>query len=103
MYNFLKMHKEVAHNSDIPHSSYLCEVCDNASLLTKGINSSLKSSSILLPNAHNMVETHTCKSISRDYMRLNCQEYFKSGLSLSDFKAHVDLISFLQWQWVEKR
>ena len=38
MYNFLKMHKEVAHNSDIPHSSYLCEVCDNASLLAKGIN-----------------------------------------------------------------
>ena len=38
MYNFLKMHKEVAYNSDIPHSSCLCEVCENALLLAKGIN-----------------------------------------------------------------
>ena len=42
MYNFLKMHKEVAYNSDIQHSSCLCEVRENASLLAKGINSSLK-------------------------------------------------------------
>ena len=40
MYNFLKMHKEMAYNSDIPHSSCLCEVCENASLLAKGMNSS---------------------------------------------------------------
>ena len=32
MYNFLKMHKELADNSDLPHSSCLCEVCENASL-----------------------------------------------------------------------
>ena len=42
MYNFLKMHKDVAYNSDIPHSFCLCEVRENASLLAKGINSSLK-------------------------------------------------------------
>ena len=39
MFNFVEMHKEVAYNSDIPHSSCLCEVCKNASLLAKGINS----------------------------------------------------------------
>ena len=53
------MHDEVACNSDIPHISYLCEVCKNAPLLAKVINSSLKSSDILSPTAHELAETHT--------------------------------------------
>ena len=59
MYNFLKTHKEVAYNSDIPQSSCLFKVCKNASLLAKGINSSLKSSDILSPTDHDLVETQT--------------------------------------------
>ena len=66
MYNFLKMHKEVAYSSDIPLSSCLCEVCENASLLAKGINSGCKSSDILSPTAHDLVKTHTYDSISKD-------------------------------------
>ena len=69
------MHKEVAYNSDIPHSSCLCEVSSTA---------------------HDLVETHTCDSSSNDCMLLNCPECLKPGLSLCDFKADVDLISFLQ-------
>ena len=57
IYNFLKMHKKVAYNSDIPHSSCFCEVCKKASLLAKGINSSLNSSDILSSTAHDLVET----------------------------------------------
>ena len=103
MYKFLKIHKEVAYNSDIPHSSCLCEVCEKSFLLAKGINSSLKSSDILSPTAHNLVETHICDSSSKDFMLGNCPECLKPGLSLSDFKGDVDLVSFLQWQWVEKK
>ena len=51
------MHKKVAYNSDIPHSSCFCEVCKKASLLAKGINSSLNSSDILSSTAHDLVET----------------------------------------------
>ena len=72
MYNFLKMHKEVAYNSGIPYSSCLCKVCENASLLAKGINSKLKSSDILSPSAHDLIETHTCYSSSKDSMLGNC-------------------------------
>ena len=78
MYNFLIIHKEVAHNSDIPHSSCLREVCENASPLAKGINSSLKSP-ILSPTAHDLVETHTCDSSSKDCMLRNCPECLKPG------------------------
>ena len=90
------MHKEVAYSSYIPHSSCLCKVCENASLLAKGIKLSLKSSDILSPTAHDLVETHTRDSSSNDSILGKCQECLKPGLSLSDFKADVDLISFLQ-------
>ena len=103
MYNFLKMHKEVSCNNDIPNSSCLCEVYENASLLAREINSSLKSSDILLPTAHNLVKTHTWDLSSKDCMLGNCPECLKLGLSLSDFKADVDLISFLQRKRVEKK
>ena len=99
------MHKEVAYSSDIPHSSCLCEVCENALLLVKGINSSdiNKSSDILLSIAHSLVETQACDSTSKDCMHGNCPEFLKPGLLLSDVKADVDLISFLQWQRAEKK
>ena len=35
MYIFLRKHKEVAYNSEIPYSSYLSEVYENTSLLAK--------------------------------------------------------------------
>ena len=42
-------------------------------------------------------------STSRDCMLGNCPDYLKPGLSLSDFKSVVDLISFLQCQRAEKK
>ena len=97
------MHKEMAYNRDIPHSSSLCEVCENASFSVKGINSNLKSSDILSPTAQDLIEEHKCDSSSKDCMTGNCPDCLKAGLSLSDFKADVDLIYFLQWQRAEKK
>ena len=78
MYNFLKMDKEVAYNSDIPHSSCLCEVSENVSLLAKGLNSILNSSDILSPTAHE----HTCDLAQR----IACLE------TLGDVKAGTIVI-----------
>ena len=50
-----------------------------------------------------MVETHTCDSSSKDCMLVNYSECLKPELLLFDFKADVDLISFLQWQRVVKK
>ena len=98
-----KCYMEVAYNSDIPHSFCLCKVYGNASLLAKRINSSLKSSDILSPTAQDLVGTHTWDWSLKDCMLGNCPECFKLELSLSDFKADVDLISFLQWHRVGKK
>ena len=77
MYNFLKMHKEVAYNSDISHSSCLCEVRENASLLANGMNSSLKSSDTLLPTAHDLLKTDKGDSSLKNCMLGNCLECLK--------------------------
>ena len=89
----------MAYNSGIPHSSCLCKVCENASLLAKGI----KSSDILSPTAHDLAEKHTCDLSLKDCKLGNCPKCLKPGLSISDFKADVHLISFLHWQQVEIR
>ena len=103
MYNFLKMHKEATYNSDIPHFCCFCEVCENAPLLAKEVNSSLKSSGILSSTVHNLVEAHPCDLSSNDCMPGNCPEYLKPWLLLFYFKADVDLITFLQFQRVENQ
>ena len=45
----------------------------------------------------------TCDSSSKDCMLGNRWGGLKPGLSLSDFKTDVDLISFSLWQRVEKK
>ena len=81
LYEFLKGHKELAWHDQIPQSSCLCELCQNAVLLAKGINSSQKS------NVHDLVEANgLCLT---------------SNLSLSDFDEEKT-ISFLNWQRVDK-
>ena len=58
---------------------------------------------MLSPTAHNLVETHRLDSSLKDCMLGNCPKCLKPGLSLSDLKADVDLIYFLQWRGVEKK
>ncbi|XP_066916722.1 uncharacterized protein [Clytia hemisphaerica] len=58
LYNFFKVHKQYVWNRDIAESSCLCEVCENACLLAKGVNKSLK---LKLPtNPHDLVEKYSC-------------------------------------------
>jgi len=62
LYSFFKAHKQYVWNRDIPESSCLCEVCENACLLAKGINKSLK---LKLPtNPHDLVEKYSCNAES---------------------------------------
>ena len=41
-YRFEKMHKQYIYNSKIPHNSYFCEICENTSLLGKGLDNENK-------------------------------------------------------------
>ena len=38
LYDFIKNHKQYIYNKNIPHTSCLCDTCENSVLLVKGIN-----------------------------------------------------------------
>ena len=79
MYSYIKSKKSLVFNKDIPHGSCLCETCENASLLAKGINKSRDVN--LKTNAHDLVEFYSCNSDSKDCMYGECQV-------CNDFKVH---------------
>ena len=61
LYEFLKDHKEYIFNRDIPQWSCLCEVCENVSLLTNGINKLLPSK--VPTTLHDIVEEFSCSKV----------------------------------------
>ena len=68
----------------MPQSSCLCELCENAVVLAKDINSSLKSK-ILATNVHDLVEANACNSSQDVCMVGECELCLTSKLSLSVF------------------
>ena len=95
-YNFFKMHKELAYNSDIPHL--------NSSLLVNRIKIRFEVKWYIIADlAHDLIETYTYNSSSKDCLPVNCPKYLKQELLLLDSKADVDLVSFLHWQHVQKK
>ena len=98
---FLMGHKELVCNDQIPQSSCLYELCENAILLAKGINSSLRSK-ILATNVHDLVEANACDSSQLICMVGECELCLTSKLSLSDFDEEKKTTSYLNWQRVDK-
>lgn len=58
LYDFFKAHKEYSYNKDISHGSCLCEICENTTLLAKGLSKVLENS--LPTNPHDLVEKVAC-------------------------------------------
>ena len=69
---FLKGHKELGWSDQKPQSSSLHKLWENAVLLAKGINSSLRSK-ILATNVHDLVEANACDSIQDFCMVGECE------------------------------
>ena len=72
LYHFIKTHKQYIFNKNIPHSSCLCEVCENTCLLATGINKSLNLS--IPTNPHDLVERYSCDSNNPQCMNSNCSD-----------------------------
>ena len=71
----LKLHKYVF-NRDIPQWSYLCELCENVTLLATGINKVLKDK--LPMSSHDIMKKFSCSSSSKHYMYDACCEICSS-------------------------
>ena len=102
LYVFLKGHKGIAWNDQIPQSSYLCKLCKNAVLLAKGINSSLRSK--LFGNQCTWLSWGKClrfKSRCLDGRRVWTLLDIK--FIVIRFWWRMKTITFLNWQRVDKK
>ena len=89
LYDFLKRHKEHVCNSNIPHLSCLCEICENTSLLAKGLNRQKRKLQEKLPTRpHDLVEMFSCNSGEAVCM-----------LEISLYVSHQ--IWLLKWWWIK--
>ena len=76
---FLKLHKEYTLNSNIPHTSCLCEICRNSSLCAKGLNNREKIFREMFPTSpHGLVEKFSCNSDKGNCMFEKCS-FWKSS------------------------
>ena len=76
LYNFIRSHKQFDHNKNIPHTSCLCDPCDNIVLLAKGLNNYQRPTALarLSETPHNIVEKYSCSSDDKDCMFDDCTE-----------------------------
>ena len=103
-YNYIKFQKHLIYNRDIPQGSCLCEVCENACLLAKGINNSRN---IHLPiNPHDMVQKYACNSDSKLCMYENCDQCIINEFGdkeLSDEESASNMVMYQNWCRQDKK
>ena len=97
-YRFIKREKQFYYNNKIPHSSCLCDVCENASLLAQGI--ARKGVDGVVPtNPHEIVEKFSCDSSNNECMSGECHDCNVSRIEIplsskfcsdSDRNSHSD-------------
>ena len=109
LYDFIKNHKQYIYNKNIPHTSCLCDTCENSVLLAKGINSCKKVPNGLPETPHDIVERYSC-SDQRACMFNECSECKDGKLcdnwsdSNSDYisDANANEVSFYKWETPDK-
>ena len=86
----------------------MCEICENTSLLGKGLNNACKSKDVPF-DPHSIVEKYSCYSESRECMLNSCGECKHHGLTVDDVEngeANEDdsdsnsqtLVRYYQWK-----
>ena len=115
LYDFIKANKQFVFNNKIPHTSCLCETCENVVLLAKWLNKTLKECQ-LPDNPHDLVERYSCSSDSKLCMFDQCEKCSSGKLceapssiatnSCSESGSESDddesLVSFYRWETPEK-
>ena len=104
LYEFIKSRREYIYNRDIPQSSCLCEICENAVFIAKGVNKKILNKSLLVPtDPHSLVEAYSCQSSSKDCMYSLCEDCNITDLSEDDFLGGGSLNSDDDGDDVEKK
>ena len=71
LYDFIKGKKQIILQKDIPETSCLCEICENASLMAKAVS---KRRNAHPTNAHDIVERYSCDCKNISCITNDCAE-----------------------------
>ena len=97
-YHFIKGKKQIILQKDIPETSCLCEICENASLMAKAAR---KRKNAHPTNAHDIVKRYSCDSkkiscITNVLLNANQKRYLNHGMpALMNQKATVTVMKKL--------
>ena len=100
MHNFLKIHPEFAYNKDISQSSCLCEVCENGVFVEKSIGTFKND---VPNNSHDLVETYSCSSASRECMYGEYKFCSVPVLENEIKSGNITDAMVYQWSKIEKK
>ena len=87
-YRFVKGHKEYVYNNKIPHYTCLCELCENAILISKGIEKAIKVKQVPTTPRY-IVEVYSCDDRNKECAMGECNEGKVHDLVKSDFIGDV--------------
>ena len=87
-YKFIKARNQYIFNCKIYQNTCLCQTCENAFLLTRGLNQACKKSITCDPHA--IVEEYYCNSNEKDCLLSICEECKSHGLQHNNFSKRND-------------
>ena len=85
-YRFVKGHKEYVYNNKIPHCTCLCELCENAILISEGIEKAVKQ---VPTTPRSIVEVYSCDDLNKECAMGECNECKVHDLVKSDFIGDI--------------
>ena len=105
-YMFIKARKQYIYDNKILQNTCLHEICENTSLLGKGLNNAYKSNNVPF-DPHSIVEKYSCDSESRECMLNSCDECKHHRLTMDDVETNEDnsdsdsetnMVRYYQWK-----
>ena len=90
LYDILKRNKQYIFNKKIPQWSCLCEICENAVFLVKGLNKKLFPECRLPETVNKLVAKFSC-SDAADCMTSQCDECSSTQIETNHFNAELVL------------
>ena len=103
MYSFLKKHKEIRWDKNIPHESCACEVCENTKLFVRGFNSVLPQSQRLPKDESNLADLFTYAELNVSFQKSHDDIDSTSNSddsSDTSYLADSPISTFKYYKWI---
>ena len=99
----IKANKQYIYSKNIPYSTCLCEICENAVFFMQGLNKILPKELNLPSNPHDIVEKFSCDSNKQDCMNSECNNCKLPEKIAESGALETDDIIFDEWRQVDPK